>query len=167
MWRSHVQRTQAWLVEENAWRCRCGCYKQALLTRHGRPGGGRPCQVTRNRRYICLHIYRLRGVAYNGSHRRLEGAEETVYTAREDGCACRCTERQELLPHSYGGPESIMRVACDSYERRSGIALDSLPGDVCLRSKQRFTQARGAFSRGPRSWRLTSEPTIYEELLLG
>jgi len=24
------------------------------------------------------------------------GTEETVYVAREDGCACRCVERQDL-----------------------------------------------------------------------
>src|SRR5271168_534573 len=96
MWRGHVRRTQAWLVEANAVRCRCGCYTQDLLTRHGRPGGGRPRRVTRNKRYVCSHTYRLRGVAYNGSHRRLEGAEETVYMAREDRRACRYTERQEL-----------------------------------------------------------------------
>jgi hypothetical protein len=42
------------------------------------------------------HAYRLRGVAYNGSHRWSKEAWETAYMAREDGCLCQYTKRRKL-----------------------------------------------------------------------
>ena len=74
---SHLRRelrrgTQAWSVEEQAWRCRRGRCRHTLLSRHGRPGGGRPCQVTRNRRiHRRFASVSLAERNIMGAHRRL------------------------------------------------------------------------------------------------
>ena len=39
----------------------------------------------------------LRGVVYNGGHGEALRPNETVCIAREDGCACRCVQSQELI----------------------------------------------------------------------
>ena len=47
-------------------------------------------------------------------------ARETVCMAREDGCACRCTERRNCLPHAMG-TESYIRLSRNRLPRQSSL----------------------------------------------
>src|SRR5436853_816656 len=86
-----------------------------------------------------------------GAWHIIAATKETVYITREDGCVYRYTERWELTTLLVLRTRSSQAYRLRDAGEEKWYRLDSLPSNIYLKSKQRFTWAGKVLAR-PDSW---------------